>query len=233
MDDRICLPCRALGRRRGISAQQKPFPPRTPLGRKENSLVERIRRFQKCLARLAKMLAEQVQHDLSVRCPFAERLPNLWLHLLRGYGARHRDTEFPCRLIQFMNPVQVLSDSGRNSKDVATLGIKTLRNSLRVLGINVIDERANAFKPVLDIWLQKRRQAKRPIHSFLAPAVLLSKRYPQCHECREERSNCCPRIPVHAACIAEPPALTESIQHAHALLPRTVWGDSAMEASHA
>ena len=186
---------------------------------REYTCVDLFEGFLQLRVRNLQMRVQNVQNQNPIFSARTQRTSNLALHFPGRDSAGHRDRKSLGRFVQLVDAMEVFSYGSRSLKNVTALCLKAFINCLGVIVLDVVPQLPNAFVPLLNIGLQERGQAKGPFQRFFPSASLFSKRYLQRQKRGKERPNCRPCIPVNQTFTAEPPALTDAIQHTHSLIP--------------
>ncbi|EMT5435611.1 TPA: hypothetical protein UM365_000186 [Stenotrophomonas maltophilia] len=202
-------------------------PPRPLLRPREYTCVDLFEGFLQLRVRNLQMRVQNVQNQNPIFSARSQRTSNLVLHFPGRDSAGHRDRKSLGRFVQLVDAMEVFSYGSRSLKNVTALCLKAFINRLGVIVLDVVPQLPNAFVPLLNIGLQERGQAKGSFQRFFPSASLFSKRYLQRQKRGKERPNCRPCIPVNQTFTAEPPALTDAIQHTHSLIPLWIRRHSA------
>lgn len=220
-------------RMRRRSLKKRGLPPRSFLGPSKDASINIIKHALQLSIRQAQMSVQYVQDEDAIHCALAQRTPDLLLHFSGSNSTRYCNRKSLRRLVQFVDAMQVFSNRLWNLKNVSTQHIKTLINCLSAVMFDVITQGANALMPLINIRLQKSGQSKCTLQSLFSPTALFIQRNMQRKERGKERADCRPSLPINCATVAEQPALTDSVNNPHYLIPPWTGRHSAMEANHA
>ena len=203
-------------------------PPRPLLRPREYAGVDLFEGFLQFHVRNPQMCVQDIQNQNPIFSARSQRTSNSVLHFPGRDSAGHCDRKSLGRFMQLVNAMEVVSYRSRSLKNVTALCLKAFTNRLGVIVLDVAPQLPNALVPLLNIGFQERGQANGAFQRFFPSAPLFSKRYLQRQKRSKERSDCRPCLPINEAFIAEPPALTDAIQHAHSLIPLWTRRYSAM-----
>lgn len=203
-------------------------PPRPLLRPSKYAAVDLFKGFLQLRVRKLQMSVKDVQNQNPIFSARSQRTSNSVLHFPGCHGACHCDRKSLGRSVQLVDAMEVFSYGSRSLKNVTALCLKAFINRLGVIVVDVVPQLPNAFVPLLNIGLQERGQAKGAFQRFFPSTLLFSKRYLQRQKRGKERSDCRPCLPINETFTPEPPALTDAIQHAHALIPLWTRRHSAM-----
>lgn len=203
-------------------------PPRPLLRPRKYAGVDLFEGFLQLPVRNPQMCVQDVQNQNPIFSARSQRTSNSVLHFPGRDSAGHCDRKSLRRSVQLVDAMEVFSYGSRSLKNVTTLCLKALINRLGVIVSDMVPQRPNAFVPLLNVGLQERGQAEGAFQRFFPSAPLFPKRYLQSQKRCKERPDCGPCLPINETITAEPPALTDAIQHAHSLIPLWTRRHSAM-----